>query len=674
MPSLLSPIFLAGLLAIVVPILVHLRMRERKTSQPFPSLMFIRRVPHKSFRRRTLQDLVLFAARALAVALLSLAFARPFFPVRAGEGTALPGPMGRVVALDVSASMGYDSVFARARAAAEQAVREADDSDAVGLLLFSDQAQGIAPPSTDHARALAAVQAASPGARASRFAPALRLASDWLAALKVDRREIVLVTDGQARALQGVADVTLPPGTTVTVRSVAAPTPDNAAVTDVSVEHINEDSRAFGIVTARLIHQGPAARSANATLEVSGRVIEEKAIALPESGALSVTFARAPLPAGVSRARILLTGDGLAIDDSFQFVLGASDDIKTLIVDPSPFTARALEIGDQPSFDILRRSSLTAADLARPSLVILGGSGSEVLSASASEALVRFVNEGGGLLATAPLAGLRGDGAGLLPGAWGENVSRLGDRGASLGFVDLDHPALFAFKQARGSDFSRARFLQYRQFKPRGGPEAERMRVLARFDDGREALVESRFGLGRVLAFTTPLDGLMSDLPVQPLFLPLIHELARYASAHEDTPLFHRVGAAVTMAGGRNGKNTDPARSVTSPLGRKENLVAGTSGIELQIPGFYEAERLSGARYLVAANVDSGESDLTALDPDELVAAIRPGGRPAESPIAVTPAEAGARQTWWRLALLAVLLLMAAETIFGNARGQKAAS
>ncbi len=672
MPSLLSPIFLAGLLAVAVPILVHLRMRERKTSQPFPSLMFIRRVPHKSYRRRTLRDLALFAARALAVVLLSLAFARPFFPVRAGGGTALAGPMGRVVALDVSASMGYSGVFARARAAAEQAVREADASDAVGVLLFSDQAQGVAPPSTDHGKALAAVQGAVPGARATRFAPALRLASDWLAALKVDRREIVLITDGQTRALPGVADVTLPPQTTVTVRSVAAPIPDNAAVTDVSVEHIHEDSRAFGIVTARFIHQGPTALPVDATLEVSGRVIEKRAIALPESGSVSVTFTRAPLPAGVSRARILLTGDGLAVDDSFHFVLGARDDIKTLIVDPSPFTARALEIGDQPSFDILRRSSLIAADLSGRSLVILGGSGSEALSASSSSALVRFVNEGGGLLATAPLAGLRGDAPGLLPGTWGENVSRLGDRGASLGFVDLDHPALFAFKQARGSDFSRARFLQYRQFKPSTGQEAERLRVLARFDDGREALVESTFGRGRVLAFTTPLDGLMSDLPVQPLFLPLIHELARYASAHEDTPLFHRVGAAVTVAGGRKGKNSDPARSVTSPLGRKENLAAGTSGIELQIPGFYEAERVSGTRYMVAANVDSGESDLSTLDPDELLAAIRPGGRAAESPITLTTAEAGARQTCWRLALLAVLLLMAAETIFGNARGQRA--
>ena len=119
MPSLLAPAFLGGLLAIAIPILVHLRMRERKTAQPFPSLMFVRRIPHKSFRRRTLQNLLLFAARTLAVALLCLAFARPFFPAKAGDNAALAGPVGRIVALDVSASMRYEGVFPRALAQAE---------------------------------------------------------------------------------------------------------------------------------------------------------------------------------------------------------------------------------------------------------------------------------------------------------------------------------------------------------------------------------------------------------------------------------------------------------------------------------------------------------------------------------------------------------------------------
>lgn len=674
MPSFLSPAFLAGLLAVAIPILVHLRMRERRTSQPFPSLMFVRRIPHKSFRRRTLQNLLLFAARALALVLLCLAFARPFFPVKAGTDNSLAGPLGRVIALDVSASMQYQGVFPRAVAEAERAIRELKPADAVGLLLFSDEVQGVAPPSTDHDKALTALRRARAGAHSTRYAPALQVAGEWLSALKTTRREVVFITDGQTRALAGAADVGLPRGVTVAVRSVAEKTPDNAAVAEVTVENLREAERSLAIVTARLVHQGPESRAIKATLEVAGRAVETKTVTLPASGAVNVTFGRAPLPAGVSKGRILLQPDALATDDAFAFLLGAGGELRVLLVDSSPYVARALEIGDRPAFDVLRRTSLVASDLAGRSLVVLGDLSPGGLGASASSALARFVRDGGGLLATSPPAGLRGEAASLLPGTWGENVSRLADRGASLGFVDLDHPALFVFKQARGFDFSRARFLQYRRFKAEPGRKEGSLKVLARFDDGREALVEAAVGSGRVLAFASTLDGLMSDLPVQPLFLPLIHELARYASAHQEAPLYHRVGGAFDLGSGREAAGASRPATVVSPSGRKQTLEAGVSGIELDEAGFYEATRGSMPSIVIAANIDAAESDLTSQDQEEIAASLRPTG-PAEGPApGATLVEDGARQAWWRAALVAVLLLMGLETLLGTARGQKTAS
>ncbi len=636
--------------------------------------MFVRRIPHRSFRRRTLQNLLLFAARTLALILLCLAFARPFFPVNASGRSALTGSRGRIVALDVSASMGYEGVFPRALLAAEQAIRELNPADPVGVLLFSDQAQGVVPPSTDHAKAIAVLRTATPGMRATRFAPALRMAGDWLNELKVDRREVLLITDGQTGGLPGVADVSLPPGTTIAIRSVAAATPDSAAVTDTTVEYSKEADRSFAIVTARLIHQGPAPMTVNATLEVAGRTIEKREVPLPARGSFDLTFSRAPLPSGASKARIVLGKDGLGADDTFYFVMGGGGDLGVLLIDESPYVARALEIGDRPSFNILRRSTLEARDLAGRSLVVLGDLTRE-LSLSASSAVALFVREGGGVLITTPLVSIRGEAAGLLPGSWGESVSRLADRGASLGFVDLDHPALFAFKQARGSDFSRARFLQYRRWKAESGPAAIGLRILARFDDGREALVEAPFGAGRVVAFMSPLDGVMSDLPVQPLFLPLIHELARYASAHKEAPLYHRVGSAVDLRNKKTGRAADPVTVIVSPSGRGDKLGESASGFEVQDAGFYEAVRKSGGRSIIAANIDPAESDLTSLTQEELGAAVRPAGQaPDPAAVALTPAEEGARQSWWRLGLASLLLLLAMEAVLANTRGQRAAS
>ena len=123
------------------------------------------------------------------------------------------------------------------------------------------------------------------------------------------------------------------------------------------------------------------------TLEVAGRSVETRSVELPASGAVQVRFNRAPLPDGPSKGRILLQSDALRDDDSFAFLLGAGGELRVLLIDPSPYVSRALEIGEQPAFDVLRRATLAPADLSGRSLVVLGESTSGVLGASASAAL-----------------------------------------------------------------------------------------------------------------------------------------------------------------------------------------------------------------------------------------------------------------------------------------------
>ena len=51
--SFLTPLFLVGLSALAIPVLIHLIQRERKRVIEFPSLMFLRKIPYQSVRRRT---------------------------------------------------------------------------------------------------------------------------------------------------------------------------------------------------------------------------------------------------------------------------------------------------------------------------------------------------------------------------------------------------------------------------------------------------------------------------------------------------------------------------------------------------------------------------------------------------------------------------------------------
>ena len=110
----LVPLFLLGVAGIVVPILVHLTRRQRRNVVVFPSLMFLERIPFQEQRRRRIQHWLLLALRSLALALLALAFARPFLDRTDLSLGAASGPREIVVLLDQSYSMEIGDQFTRA--------------------------------------------------------------------------------------------------------------------------------------------------------------------------------------------------------------------------------------------------------------------------------------------------------------------------------------------------------------------------------------------------------------------------------------------------------------------------------------------------------------------------------------------------------------------------------
>src|ERR687897_3491051 len=77
--SFLTPLFFLGVAALAAPILVHLVRRTRARRVQFPALVFVRQVPQRTIRRRTLQNVLLLLLRCLAVLLIVIAFTRPFF-------------------------------------------------------------------------------------------------------------------------------------------------------------------------------------------------------------------------------------------------------------------------------------------------------------------------------------------------------------------------------------------------------------------------------------------------------------------------------------------------------------------------------------------------------------------------------------------------------------------
>lgn len=703
--SFLAPLFLAGLAALAIPVALHLAQRERRQVVDFPSLMFLRKIPHKSEKRRRLRDLALLALRCLALALLAGAFARPLL----SRGDALPAAAGSgarevVILLDRSWSMGADDRWTRARDAARRAADGVRPGDRATLVLFDAAATAVTQPTADRATLHAAIAGATLGARGTRYAPALRLASQILDASDRPRREAVLITDFQKRGWDGREEVHLPPGTTLTRVDLSGGSSGDVAVASVALGRSTREGREHVAASARLVNTGAEpVRDVRATLELNGRSIETAAATVPANGAATVTFAAVPIPEGTTRGIVRIAaprGDALPQDDAFHFALRRGQALPVLIVDradagtdASLYLRRALAVGDDPPFQVtaVRASRLTPRDIDGQHLVIWNDAGA--MPQGIARRLAEHVRRGGGLLVAAgertPPSPEQAEASELLPGAFGATVDRSADRGATLGVIDRSHAVFAPFAAPRSGDWGAARFLRYRPIQP-----AVQAAALARFDDGSVALAERRLGAGRVLAWGSTLDTFWGDLPLQPVWVPFVHEMAKHAAGFSRERAWVTVGDVVDGRGEGRGTRGEEASveeivarapsGATTRIAARASAAPGASSLaplELTEQGFWElrpAGDPAAQPRIVAANLDLAEADLARLDPEELAAAVAPrAGTPdaaREAEAALTPEDRERRQAGWWWLLAGALLLLATETVVSNrtagARGQ----
>src|SRR5687767_4394795 len=174
--SFLTPLFLIGLAGLAVPVLLHLIQRERKQVVPFPSLMFLRRIPYQSVRRRRIRHWLLLAMRAAALALIVLAFARPFFRGADPSVAAGNGARELVILVDRSYSMGYGDRWTRALAAARGAVDGLTAADRASIVFFGSTPDVAVRSTADKGRLQSALAGAQLSAGATHYGPVLKLA------------------------------------------------------------------------------------------------------------------------------------------------------------------------------------------------------------------------------------------------------------------------------------------------------------------------------------------------------------------------------------------------------------------------------------------------------------------------------------------------------------------
>lgn len=663
----LVPAFLAGLAALVVPLVLHLRHRDRDRPQRFPSLMFLEQITIRTEQRQRVSDWPLLLLRLLLLTLLVFAFSRPLFRARGAAGTDSRS-RAVVLLLDRSQSMGYEGTWARALDSVRAVVGRLDAGDRIAVVTYDDQAETRQRLTTDRAAVLASLNGLSPRRRGTRLAPALRTARQLLLDAPFAAAEILVVSDLQRAGAIGVAGVELPAGVMVRGIPVGPASWENATVHALDARRVVQEARTVLAVKARVRrHGGDAPVERTVHLVINGRDAATRTVQVSAGGETVVTFDPVPAPDGAVAVQVAMSPDALAADDTLVAVVPRDDDLVVQLSGSGEtlYFERALGIGRAPSVLVSRPGGMPGGT-ARPAAVRV------FWDMLPDATLTPWLEEGGGAIVVVGrrLAERRGSVSPLLPASLAGTADRLSDRGGTLRDLRTEHP-LFAPFRENADALGAVRMFRYARLDAE--PDAD---VLARFDDGLPAILERRVGNGRLLLLALPLDNTAGDFPLQPAYLPFVRQLVLHASGRDAAPLWRGTGDRWALPG------TLAAPVVESPDGTLLRPTADSLGAAVPVAdaGVYRAfaNRVGGEpAALLAVNVPTSESVLTPMDSAELLLGVQAGGATAASDSAAqrsagpqTDQELERRQSPWRVLLLLALLALTLETVLAT-RGRR---
>jgi hypothetical protein len=664
--SFLAPGYVALTVLFAVPIAIHLIGRSRAKVRRFAALELLVRSDKRVARRTKIRQWLLLLLRALAIAAVPLILAKPFFET-ASDGlplTAVGGAQSAVIVIDDSMSMSAkrhgQQLVETARARARRIVEALGaDSDAAVVLASRGGGAPVPELTADRAKLERAITDVRPTYRATDVTGALKRAAQILQNAARPERRVYLLSDLAAHGFSGEAPWAAGRGPELVPIDVSDGQPAaNRAIVDLKTEPAAHLGPRGVRVSVEVANFGATdLKELEVTLRVDGKAVAKGLLDVPAHGKATKRFFHVfPLSTtdeiGVHDVAGELPPDALAADDRRFARIEVRRDLRVLIVDGDPRTSRrddevfyletALRPGDRDDSQLdvttVAPDEVANRRLADFDVVFLCN-----VKSPDGAGLRDFVQHGGGLfialgdnvdpdayddalgaLLPQPLQALRTVGATASDRDDGERrAGGLGDA-QRLGRVDRNHPLLAPLADAHATEaLEAARFSRYALFRPTR--EGQRQ-VLLRFADGAPALLESRFGEGRVLLWASTVDRDWTNLPIEPVFLPLVQQATRYlARAPMREPEAPLVIGQHHQIGLRDG---DVRVEVTEPSGRQRTFgsdkVSGRKTLAFDAtdePGIYRVA-VAGRDGVMRArrdatfvvNLDAAESDPTPLD------------------------------------------------------------
>ncbi|MFQ5956384.1 MAG: BatA domain-containing protein [Candidatus Brocadiales bacterium] len=689
--SFISPIFLLGLLGVSLPIIIHMVGRRRAPVYKFSAIEFILRSQKRVEARIKLEQMLLLLLRAAVIALVAMAMAKPV--LKAGAALAPDAPSCNVLIIDNSYSMGYlveeKTLLENAKEWARQLVGSLSPSDETCVITIFPTPDAPPQPTPNKSESLDGIERIVPSYYTTEISSLIEKAFAILNSSKKPVQRIFLFTDLTRNGWE--------PGAVQEMRKRLEGSPVRLHIVDVSkgrplpnmavsgLEHeydwTKKDEQVLLRATVSNFTDAPVI-----DLLVKARIgkkdIAQGFLQLEPWGSSTKEFLLDIPKDGNTWGSVEISTDSLAVDDRRYFSILNVKNIKVLVIDGAPsinmyqsetfYLERALNPARLHTSHIrptvINPQEVRSVEFKDYDLVILANV--EKLDGAKLSELKKYTSEGGNVFFCL------GDKvkpdyynstlAGLVP-RLRMAVEFPRDRPLEFGPLDTMHTVLKVFATERQDVLSSPHFYKVFLVEPEMGGGVTN---IISYSNGAPALLEMPYGRGRSMTFTSTIDRGWTDLPVKPLFLPLVQQICRYMTNNliETTARDILVGDDWELPFyTRNKADTievlDPKGNLGRPMPKQTTLGMSLIFPETHFPGVYKL-RTGDTPFPFAVNVDPKEGNLLKIGKKELEDAL---GREKvsyrmSSPIKGAEGVIEGRRLWSEL-LFAALCLLCMEAL-----------
>jgi uncharacterized membrane protein YobD (UPF0266 family) len=650
----LYPIFLFGLIAASLPLLIHLLNRRKLNRIRFPAVRFILMSQKRISRSYRLRHWILLALRTMAVVLLALLLANPIFQTGAGL-FAGGGPVSLVILLDNSLSMTWsgDGIgFKQAKEAARLLITSLGDSDRAAIIPTSISGKEPIRLKLEKDVLLKELDQIEIADGTANFSIALGRAYELLGE-PAGQKEIRLITDLGLTGWDNFSMSSLKQvDPAIPVKAIRVGRKQKPL--NVAVKEIRAAGQGIGVdlplhleaVVANFSDQ--EVKDVLVQLSIDGQNKDQKLTSVPPRGDATVTLQTRLSQAGSHAGQLTIKKDGLAGNASMHFGVHAQEQLRILVVDGDPqtslvqsetfFLTRALNpAGESDSSQYLPTviipEGLSAAALDAYQVIVLCNVAT--LPDSFIAKLQNYLRGGGGLLIFGGDR-LQADHynaklAQILQTPIRDKKQGLEASGEKIGKFELTHPALQSLSDnLLQESIKSARVWGYSRISASGKS------VLMSLANGDPLLIEQKVGSGRVMFMTTTADRDWSDLPVKTAYLPMIQSLTNYLAGGKRGVLDGGISVGdvkqISLPPGYVGKTiriTKPNKQPSEVVMNAAHDRAAGSFEDNDIAGIYQlalsgGDRESGTLRLYAVNPPFLESRLEEISERELQAKLSP--------------------------------------------------